>query len=100
MRLTESQIKVIKTTISDIFGKDSSVYLFGSRVDDSALGGDIDLLIRTHLEGRAALAGKLKTQARLFRLIGDRKIDLITTTLGKKDSRAVVDEAINKGVEL
>ena len=100
MRLTESQIKAIKTTISDIFGKDSSVYLFGSRVDDKARGGDIDLLVQSDYEGRVALEKKLKTQARLFRLIGDRKIDLITTTLGKHDSRAVVDEAINKGVEL
>ena len=100
MRLTESQIKVIKTTISDIFGKDSSVYLFGSRVDDKARGGDIDLLVQSDYEGRAVLEKKLKTQARLNMLLGEQKIDLITSSIQKQDSRFVVEEALKKGILL
>ncbi len=46
MRLTSKEIHTIKTTVNRFF-EDSSVYLFGSRVDDSRKGGDIDLYIET-----------------------------------------------------
>ena len=47
MRLTPDQITAIKSAAAENFGTDASVSLFGSRVDDSKRGGDIDLLIRT-----------------------------------------------------
>jgi len=44
MRLSEQQVSIIK---EEIYKKDESaeIYLFGSRADDLALGGDIDLLV-------------------------------------------------------
>lgn len=47
MRLTEAQCKLIKFTVADVIGEESRVWLFGSRVDDTKRGGDIDLLIET-----------------------------------------------------
>jgi len=44
MRLKEKEILVIKETIANIFGE-ATVYLFGSRLDMSKKGGDIDLFI-------------------------------------------------------
>ena len=44
MRLTLKEVKLIKETFLDIF-QDGKICLFGSRVDDSLKGGDIDLLI-------------------------------------------------------
>lgn len=45
MRLTQHQIEVLKSTADEIFGSESHLVLFGSRVDDSLSGGDIDLYV-------------------------------------------------------
>jgi len=47
MRLLDSQMDSIKTVISRHAGNGCRVYLFGSRLNDQARGGDIDLLIET-----------------------------------------------------
>jgi len=61
VRLTSSQIQVIKHKASEVFGDNANVYLFGSRLDDQARGGDIDLLIesKTTVERPAVLSSKL-----------------------------------------
>lgn len=45
MRLTIKQADIIRQTACRRFGGDARVWLFSSRVDDSARGGDIDLLV-------------------------------------------------------
>lgn len=78
MRLTETQVTLIKQTVHDCFGPDASVTLFGSRVDDNARGGDIDLLIElTKLPANPAsevarFVAKLQTSQ-----LGDQRIDVI-----------------------
>ena len=47
MRLNPDQIEAIKQETEHFFGADAQVWLFGSRVDDMAKGGDIDLYIET-----------------------------------------------------
>jgi predicted nucleotidyltransferase len=47
MRLTSDQVLIILGTASRLSGEDAEVYLFGSRLDDRARGGDVDLLIET-----------------------------------------------------
>ena len=47
MRLTSDQICTILATIREQANRDARVILFGSRVDDSRRGGDIDLLIES-----------------------------------------------------
>ncbi len=44
MRLTQQEIQIIKSTVREMMGEKASVWLFGSRVDDSKRGGDIDLV--------------------------------------------------------
>lgn len=51
MRLTTEQREVIRSAVRDIYGADSGIWLFGSRVDDSRRGGDIDLLVRPGANG-------------------------------------------------
>ena len=41
MRLSSSQIEAIKQETEHFFGAKAEVWLFGSRVDDTAKGGDV-----------------------------------------------------------
>jgi len=43
MRLSQNYVNVIEQYTHNIFGNETKVFLFGSRVDDSRRGGDIDL---------------------------------------------------------
>lgn len=77
MRLGEQQIQAIKKIITEVLGERADVRLFGSRVDDTAKGGDIDLYI--HLDepiDRPAYVVSL-IQAKLMREIGERKVDIL-----------------------
>jgi hypothetical protein len=51
--------------------------LFGSRLDDRARGGDIDLFIPGQWEARDAVARRLRFCAELTRQLGERKIDVL-----------------------
>ena len=59
------------------------VYLFGSRVDDTKLGGDIDLLILCPtVESKIQLLNqKYGILGNLYLVIGEQKIDLIFATI-------------------
>jgi len=77
MRLSEQQIRIIRDAIAEIAGPDARVRLFGSRMDDAAKGGDIDLLVELPhpVENPPVLASKL--EARLERRLGGRKVDVV-----------------------
>lgn len=45
MRLTDSQTKIIRQLAYQVAGNQSRVRVFGSRLDDAAHGGDIDLML-------------------------------------------------------
>lgn len=47
MRLSAEQTRQITRTVSQFTGGTVEVYLFGSRLDDTAKGGDIDLLLES-----------------------------------------------------
>jgi len=77
MRLTPEQIQTIKQAADTVLGEGARVILFGSRVDDTKKGGDIDLLFETDhpVANRANTIGALYVS--LIRKLGDRKIDII-----------------------
>lgn len=47
MRLDPNQTRVILDCVHRQFGADAQVLLFGSRLDDQARGGDVDLLVES-----------------------------------------------------
>ena len=95
MRLSKREIEAILQVAEDIYGTDVKVYLFGSRVDDSRRGGDIDLLVRTTFEKKGIL-DRVRMAARIKSLIGDQKIDII----GDYEDNQVVREALKNGILL
>lgn len=45
MRLTDRQAELILSTTNRVLGSAAQVMLFGSRVDDQAQGGDVDVYV-------------------------------------------------------
>lgn len=96
MRLSEDQIEQIRKIARNIFGDDVRVVLFGSRVDDEARGGDIDLLIDSPKKGRMNFENKIEFLTSLKLSIGDQKIDVIYNKSVDKGSSGIADEARSK----
>jgi predicted nucleotidyltransferase len=93
MRLSEEERQAILGAIAT---RDASaeVYLFGSRVDDNAKGGDIDILV---LSGKIGFSGKLDILVDLHKRLGDRKVDLVVVPDLKRPFTRI---AISRGVKL
>lgn len=77
MRLPGHAIPRIVAAVHESFGSDARVWLFGSRVDDQARGGDIDLYIETSANDEL-FARRARLRLMLERLLGEQKIDLVT----------------------
>lgn len=77
MRLTDTQRQTIQHIVCDELGPDTTVRLFGSRLDDTARGGDIDLLVEVDepVEHPAQLSARLGV--RLMRAMQGRKVDVL-----------------------
>ena len=74
MRLKKEEIEIIKTTVQKhLPGTD--VYLFGSRVDDSKRGGDIDILIIGDAERDYDKLRGIRIE--LNNRLGEQKIDVV-----------------------
>ena len=73
MRLSEKEKQVIlkQILLADL---DAKIYLFGSRTDSMAKGGDIDLLI---ISDKIGFAEKIKIRVGIFNEIEEQKLDLI-----------------------
>src|SRR5665647_29698 len=99
MRLPPDYQATITETALKVFGANASVWLFGSRLDDAAKGGDVDLLIK--LESPTAEKAVLgaRYNALLQMKLGLQKFDILvidpSTTLEQ-----IHQQALSKGVRL
>lgn len=77
MRLTEAQIQAIRRLVHRFAGSKAQIWVFGSRLDDTMRGGDLDLMVEftEPVENPAWLAAQLS--ARLSRLLYGRKVDVL-----------------------
>ena len=94
MRLTPSQIDVIKRTAIEFLGPDARITLFGSRVHDQQKGGDVDLYVEVpqpHLIQKNRC--KVQLEERL-----DMPVDLIVKPIG--DTSAISRIAKTEGIKL
>jgi len=94
LRLKDTEIEAIKSVFNEVFGK-GEIYLFGSRVDDNKRGGDIDLYLMVDTEDK--FNKKIKFRAKLYRLIGERKIDVV---FSEDENRLIEKEARKWGIKL
>ncbi|MDA8256999.1 MAG: nucleotidyltransferase domain-containing protein [Betaproteobacteria bacterium] len=99
MRLTAEQVNAIRRIASEEAGADSVVRLFGSRLDDTARGGDIDLLLEVRYPvDNPALFGS-RIAARLMRALGGRHVDVLLAA-PNLDTCAIHKVAVAEGVRL
>lgn len=99
MRLNPSIVSTIRQTVADLAGKDCTVRLFGSRLNDSAKGGDVDLLLElpelpTNPAWLAAMVA-----GRVSRAMAGRKVDVLISAPGLK-RLPIHDVAEREGVLL
>lgn len=99
MRLTDEQIQKIHRIALQIAGEECRVRLFGSRLNDMARGGDIDLLLELNqpTENPALLAAQLS--AKVSRLMHGRKVDVLISAPNLKHL-PIHDIALRDGVLL
>lgn len=102
MRLTAAEHSKMTTAARDVRPPGACVSLFGSRVRDDLRRGDIDLLVEPGVVLDAAQQVSLRTRlaARLYRLLGERRIDIVLAAPGAADDRLIVAEARRQAVEL
>lgn len=77
MRLTDRQASRILQLAREVAGMPVDVRIFGSRLDDRARGGDLDLLVELGkpVAEPALLAARLS--AKVSRLFDGRKVDVL-----------------------
>jgi len=101
MRISDHQRAVILTAVEETFGSGAKVWLFGSRVDDSKRGGDIDLLIKTDLVDIEQLTrAEIALLATLNRQLGEQKIDILIDYPTKNVKPPIYQMALEQGVKL
>ena len=83
MRLSDQTQQIIRKTVAEIFGQAASVSLFGSKVDDTAKGGDIDLLVQLNRPQPQQERKALQLVARLQMRLGDRTLSGVCGVLMK-----------------
>ena len=96
MRLTPEQTTIIKNASQQIYGAGTEVFLFGSRVDDSLKGGDIDLYVVPEINN-SELQQRLKLHAALPQQLAEQSIDIIIATV---PTRLIEQQAIQTGIKL
>ena len=95
MRLSKRYVEVIKKYFFEFFGN-GEIYLFGSRVDDTKKGGDIDLylILKEHSN---LFEKKIKFLSRIKKELGEQKVDIVFNI---DSSRLIEKEAVKWGIKL
>ena len=93
MRIKEDEREILRQSVKER-DPDAKVYLFGSRADDRAKGGDIDILI---LSRCLTFHDKLRIKARIFERLENQKIHLV---ISRDTADPFVRIALNQGVLL
>ncbi|RZI46409.1 nucleotidyltransferase domain-containing protein [Candidatus Finniella inopinata] len=76
-RLSSSEHEKICDAFKKVFAPDDQLWLFGSKVNLSAKGGDIDLYVETEFDVSKVVQLELQFSKELFYRLDDRKIDVV-----------------------
>ena len=99
MRLSDDHIQNIKSTAQALLGDGVRVVLFGSRVDDHAKGGDVDLLIEVQQPLAEPALMSARIASRISRAMHGRKVDVLIKAPNLQE-QAIHQIAARQGVVL
>lgn len=101
VRLKQYEIEAIIKTFKKNFASNDHLWIFGSRTNLTARGGDIDLYIETEIpQADLVLSKKGKFVLALYEEIGEQKIDVVINMLTSKVRLPIHDVARQTGVLL
>ena len=83
MRVTPQQTSIIVQTARSVAGQDAEVWLFGSRLNDSSRGGDVDLLIESKQPATILQRARIKVELEQMLQL---PVDVIATGRTTQDS--------------
>lgn len=86
MRLDTHQVKAIREEVRSADAS-ADIYLYGSRVDDSKRGGDIDLLV---VSDKLGFRETLRLRRRILDRIGWQQLDLVVRRRDQMDEPLAV----------
>jgi len=93
LRLSTKEINLIKNKVKTIFGE-TIIYLFGSRIDDSKTGGDVDLYIIPKTNDNM-----FKKKIKIKTILEDILFKPVDVIIAKDKNRLIEIEAM-KGLKL
>ena len=99
MRISKSHLQIICTTFKTHFEPEDHLWVFGSRVNDDQLGGDMDFYIETNKNAANALNSKMAFVNALWRELGEQKIDVVLNIVSQP-SLPIYQIAKSTGVPL
>lgn len=83
MRLTDQERTVLRDAVRSHFGAGVRPLVFGSRAQDDARGGDIDLYVEgVSLPADEIMRRKIAVLMELHERLGDRHIDVVVRRSG------------------
>jgi uncharacterized protein len=94
MRISKEKVAFLKKQITAVY-PDAEVYLFGSRVDDTKKGGDVDILVLTDTPSK--LSSNNRILISFFKQFGEQKIDLLVENDAHKP---FVKVALERAIQL
>jgi uncharacterized protein len=93
MRLTAKEVMAIREEVHRL-DPAAEIYLYGSRVDDSSHGGDIDLWVRST---RISYEDALRLKVRIKDRIGWQRLDL---TVSSQTDHVLAEVVAETGIQL
>lgn len=78
IRLTSEEVQLLRKLFRESFFPGDHLWLFGSRTDPNAKGGDIDLYVETLCTNPSQIVeAKTKFISQLYLALGEQKIDIV-----------------------
>lgn len=101
IRLTPFEIDAICSSFQAYFAPEDHLWIFGSRVNRNARGGDIDLYIETTIPDASTVVDKNTAFViDLCDKIGEQKIDVVLNLVTRDHKLAIYEVAREEGVQL
>ena len=94
MRLSPKEQQEIKKILKEIF-KDVKIYIFGSRLDNSKKGGDVDIFLQTS----KPIKNKRVKRAKAKLLLEEKLLKPIDIII-EEDANSLIKEQAMQGVRL